>query len=527
MSWRRSLLVALLLFASLTYLWGVRRDLPHAPGSDEVDFILIAAQMSASGDLNPHWFGHPGSPFIYAYAAALHLANALENDGPWLAAYPALPRYLERNRGTAILLGRLVSVAYGVLALWLVCLVGDRAFGRPVGLIGAWFALLSPITLDHVDMARTDGAGLFFGFLALWALLRLLGQPSRAAHAVAGLTLGLGVATRYFLAGLLPLLLVVDWVLLRRAGLEGTPGDLQSTALGLACVPLGLVAGAPFLLTEIPTVIDSLAHEARATHPGADGLGPLGNLAWYFRVALPRSVPPVLLGLAAIGAIVAVVRRELGPLLLLAFVVVFLGGISLASLHWGRWLIQILPILSLLAAAALVFLVRRLAALGRAGPRAATLVLASCVMALSIGPARSYVRFVQVQAAPSTRERSRDWIVRRLSPTERIAADLYTAPLQDTPFERTDYVFSWAQVVSSPVELHDRGYDIAMVSSAVYRRFLSQPGRYPREVAFYQALFATQELLAEFRPGAGGRGPVIRLYRLTGNTRERAPGENP
>ena len=75
-------------------------------------------------------------------------------------------------------------------------------------------------------------------------------------------------------------------------------------------------------------------------------------------------------------------------------------------------------------------------------------------------------------------------------------------------------MFSLSEIAATPTDLRGRGYDIAMVSSAVYGRFFGAPRRYPNQVRFYRALFRKTELVKEFRPGAGGRGPVIRLYRL-------------
>lgn len=510
----RSLVAALIVIAAAAYLWSVDRDLPFAPESDEVDFLTVVGPMVTEGDPNPHWFGHPGSPFIYAYAAALWAWSETGEAGAWLRGRPVPDDEAATYQTMSILIGRLVSVGFAVLAVWMTCLVGDRAFGPPVGLIGAWLALLSPLTLDHVDMARTDSAGLFFGLLGTWALLRLWQEPSRAGHVVAGLAIGAAIATRYFLIALVPLLLVVDVALWRAADPDARGETRSGAVLGGLSVLVGFAACAPFVVLDLGEVLANLAHEARAEHPGADGLGPLGNLSFYLTTAFPRSVPAPILALSVVGALVACRDRRLEPLLLLGFVAIFLGGISLATLHWGRWLIQVLPVVALFAAAGLVWGVGAVSARWVRGETAAALLLVVVVLGVSAGPAASFVRHVRLQATPSTREIARAWIVANLSPDERITADLYTAPLQRTPFAATEYVFSLAQIADRPADLARRGYDVAMVSSAVYRRFFAAPERYPRETAFYRTLFRKHERLAEFRPGADGRGPVIRLYRL-------------
>jgi hypothetical protein len=74
---------------------------------------------------------------------------------------------------------------------------------------------------------------------------------------------------------------------------------------------------------------------------------------------LPASItwPRYLLALAGIG--LAVRRRRPRQLLLLLFVATFLATISLSSLHWQRWIIQVLPVLALFTAAALYGLTLR------------------------------------------------------------------------------------------------------------------------------------------------------------------------
>ena len=53
-------LAAVMLVSLGAHVWGLGRDLPM-PDVDERYFVPPAAYIAASGDPNPHWFGHPGS----------------------------------------------------------------------------------------------------------------------------------------------------------------------------------------------------------------------------------------------------------------------------------------------------------------------------------------------------------------------------------------------------------------------------------------------------------------------------------
>ena len=59
----------------------------------------------------------------------------------------------------------------------------------------------------------------------------------------------------------------------------------------------------------------------------------------------------------------------------------------------------------------------------------------------------------------------------------------------------------------------DVGY--VVVSSRIYDRVLAAPEVYPTAVAFYKQLAARAQLVKEFRPGPGERGPVLKLYRIS------------
>ena len=65
--------------------------------------------------------------------------------------------------------------------------------------------------------------------------------------------------------------------------------------------------------------------------------------------------------------------------------------------------------------------------------------------------------------------------------------------------------------------LRRQGVEYVVVSSRIYDRVLAAPEVYPTIVEFYRRLDAEAQLVKEFRPGPGERGPVLKLYRIPGD----------
>jgi Dolichyl-phosphate-mannose-protein mannosyltransferase len=198
-------LVALMALSSAAHLGALYRDLPLAD-LDEADIVRPAVHIAATGDLNPHWFGHPASTVIYPIAGLFHAWDALAHDGPILTSNPALTARLARSPTEFYVIGRLWTIALSVGALPLLFLVGRRAFNTRIALIATaiWAVLPYPVHLGRI--VRSDSAAVFFGLLALWLCLRLLDEPRTRWCVLAGLSVGLAVASRYFMVALVPCL---------------------------------------------------------------------------------------------------------------------------------------------------------------------------------------------------------------------------------------------------------------------------------------------------------------------------------
>jgi len=508
----RWVLIGLVTFQFLAVAIGIRQNLPYAPEVDEPIFVGRAVHIASSGDLNPGWFGNPGSTVIYPLAAMYHLWYAGTHQGMLWRPDPNLQASFDASFAEYYLLGRLLTLAYAVMCVPLIYHVGALISGPKAGLLGAGLSVLSSLTLYHSQVVRTDIAGEFFGLLSLYLCLRLLTHYSLAAYLLAGGVIGLGISTRYFLAAMLPVLLLVGLLVIykRQRSLRLSKAVCLELGSGLLVAPLAFAASSPFFFLSFQTALHDLAVEARSNHLGADGLPPLGNLWWYATSALPQDAGWPQLALSVIGVVLAIRRRALASLLLIVYGGAFLGGTVLSPLHWARWLIPILPLFSLLAAYALVeAVVPSLKRLSRE-PRLKAAMPLLAVLLVSVWPAYQLARFDISKLGPSTRIQAREWLVRNLPGGSKIAQESYGALLAGTSFVMAEE--GALPAAHTLAEYREAGYQYLIASSYMYERYLAEPSRYVREATFYHDLFSRGRLIQQFEGSLTSSGPTIRVY---------------
>jgi hypothetical protein len=159
-------LTALVLLAWLVMLPGVQRDLPYANDFDEPEFMVRAVQMTATGDLNPRWFGHPGATVFTPLTALYHTWFAVTQQGHLLPPNPELQEQFDSGHAWEYyLLGRLLAVTYHVLSVPLLYFLGKRAFDRRTAIAGPLLYVFFSTTVFYARMVRSDSAATFFGLL--------------------------------------------------------------------------------------------------------------------------------------------------------------------------------------------------------------------------------------------------------------------------------------------------------------------------------------------------------------------------
>lgn len=509
----RALIIFILLTAAGFGFAGIKKSLPLSREVDEGIFTTRAVEIAASGDLNPHWFGNPGSTVIYPLAVAYSGWHALTDGGNVIPPDADIRRNHEDDLDDYYYIGRSLTILYFVGAVFLTYLIGRRAFNPAIGLIAALFIAVNPITIEHAQIVRTDTAGAFFGLLALWLILRLYDRPANTSRVLAGAAIGLAVSSRYFLVTLVPVLAAAELVLLlrRRTKHRLETRDFAEPFIGPAVAFVAFTISTPYFFLDFDTARETIRAEARATHLGADGLSRTGNLRWYLTEAIPSALTIPVALLAFLGAAIALLRRQVPHLLCLLAVAVFLAGISYSRLHWERWLIPVLPIFALLAAFAVYEAATILSARLRLSPRVAGVAILTVALALIAWPAYDVVLHDVRAASPTTNLQARSWIIENIPADTRIAGELYTAPLQGTHF-RYSQEFSLFQ--SHTLDSYQaQGVEYIVTSSNIYDRYYAEPERYATIIERYDALFSG-ELVKEFRPSDTRGGPTVSLYRL-------------
>lgn len=515
LSIERCILALIILTAAGLGFAGIKKNLPFTPEVDEGIFVRRAVDIVATGDLNPGWFGHPGSTVIYPLAGAYGAWHAVTDGGSIVPPERDIRQNYDADTDDYYYIGRSLTILYFVGAVFLTYLIGRRAFSPTVGLIAALFIAVNPLTIEHAQIVRTDTAGAFFGLLSFWLILRLHHRPGPANRILAGAGIGLAVSSRYFLVVLLPVLALVELLIL--LGLHSSRErsirvpDLAAVLVGPAAALAAFALTSPYFLLDFGTARESIQAENRATHLGADGLSRPENLWWYLTDAIPGAVTVPVALLALVGGVIAGLSRRQPQLLCLAMLVVFLLGISYSALHWQRWLIPMLPFVAILAALAIHEGVAYARERLRWPGRAATAALFAIGGILIIWPASDVILHDVRAASPSTNVAARNWIVENLPSGSRIAGELYTAPLQGT-----DFAYSQEFSLFERHTLDDyraRGVTYIVASSGIYDRYYAEPERYAGIIQRYDTLFGT-ELLNEFRPGDTRGGPTIRVYKI-------------
>jgi 4-amino-4-deoxy-L-arabinose transferase-like glycosyltransferase len=489
-----------LFIAALLRFWSLGAHLPFSPGVDEPEVMERAVRMIKTGDLNPHFFDYP-SLYIYVEGAASTIRFLVgATQGLWngLGQAPTEAFYLW---------GRAVTAIFGTASVWVVHRAG-LYWGRRTALIAAVMLAVMPLHVRASHYTLTDVPATFFVLVTLLLSLRAHERSTVWSFALAGAAAGLAGATKYN-AGLAVIMPLIASVM--------TPAVRPSRGLAAMWVAMGAIiaflVAAPYTLLDLPNFLNGFARLASEYRAPANTANP-GWLVYLktFRTALQW--PASLIVLA--GLVLGCVRVALGPdrlkwTLPVIFSVLYFLFVSHQNIYFGRYLLPMVPSLTLLGAAAIVWMIdamRRRAV--PAGARQA--VTALVTLLVIVPPAYTSIWGNTEEGRVWTTEQAYRWILANVPKGSTISIE-GSVTFQLPPDYKSTHVVQLRRKGDAAAFRRD-GVQYLVASSQQFGQYADNADQPSKEYLDYKRLFDETTELARFAPSAEHPGPELRVLRI-------------
>jgi hypothetical protein len=482
---------AVLLVAAALRLHGIHWGLPDAvhPGyswhADEGYHIGWALRLAA-GDPLPANFIYGGTLYYSMLNGYVALGSLLE---PWLDGFNPL--------ANVMLVGRYAMVLVSLLGVALTYATGRLLFDRATALLAAAIVGASPAHVFLTGTVRPDETAallaIAFAWLAAW-ILRSGSARTAPEVLLIGAASGIALALR-FPTVLFAAAPVAAWLWRDRPAGVGAAARLLLPRL-LVIAPISALAycvASPHSLMAPDMLLAGLRGQwLYQSGVFADAIGQGPGLYQYGWLQLAQALGTPLHVLALGGVALALARRDAPSLLLLAAVVPYLLLTSVASWVLVRYVLPLVPLLALLAAAFVVAGARIASPLRRAFPLAAAVALAWTLAADTA--------FARVQAGPNPRELASYWMTRDLPPD---AAVVTVQPIGDSLYgpPHFEHLYVFELMPGAEVSLLADGYDVVVIAETLYRPMdrLRDTHPMPEAIALQGILEQNYALAAEIR----------------------------
>lgn len=507
LEWQKSdtrFMLAIVLSCLAFLLVGLNGDSPICVENDELCYGPVSLFMITHNTLDPGWFVNPASTTIYSlwvYYKIVQLFTGQAIVDPHYTPF----QMVFRNMDVLLKWPRLSSVAFVILSLPLLYVVGRRWVGRVPAMLAVTFYALSPLVVYYGQILRPDMLANLLILISMFLLDQIIERPTNRFLAIAiGITIGLAVSTRFFcLALTLPLATIYGVSLLRKSYSSQRPALFRAGIVTALVSFVTFFMTSPFVFFDFHQLLDDLKFETQSNFAELTGLGPFGNFHYYIVEGIPEAIGKYLTAAAVIALFVVPFRRRcFKTYIYLILLTVFMVGTCLNPRHWARWVLPMLPVISLLAGYGLtciydflncIFAKRMSTTAARTG----SLILVTIIgLSAFFFPMRRLVFDQWQKSHLSERALVYPYLKKNIPPGTKIALEsswewpdfeLYKV----TPdIWRPDFVPPRPHNYRTPEDLANAGFEYMIVQkwNRDYYMLEEQKEKYPQEYAFYHAL---------------------------------------
>jgi len=453
-------IMAILLLAFVLRVWGINFGLPFLYHPDEGAVTMPALEILRTGNLRPIRLDY-GSLYIYSltlldiplffYGVARGCFHS-PADLPVFADYRQIGAY---SFPAIFLVGRVFTALLGSLTVLAVYLLGLRLAGRRVGLIAALLFAVVPLHVAHSHFSTTDVP---MTCVLAWASVFIVGVFDRGAwrdYFWAGLLVGLTASTKY------PGGLVLGTLVMGHMGRIRNWREVFSprAAVGVVMALAGFLFGTPYALDWTYFThwlsLNLTWYSGAGVEPNA--LPIVSSWQYYGQELLRSAMAPITL-FGIVGFAWFIRRDWRRGVLLITFPILFGCLIVWQTKHYDRFLIPLLPFLTVGAGMTLNVVICKLTRWTRIRR---VFAVSGPIALVAILPFAATIQFDRLLAGPDVRTRALEWSKANISPSAKVSADPTGPALQGWS---SDLYLTWNLDEHSPEWYTDRKFAYLIIS---------------------------------------------------------------
>lgn len=530
------LIVVILTLSAVLRFYGLQWGLPYRFHVDEHQYVIDSVLrywqgVVYQGDLNPHLSTYGVLPLYTLILARLLILvpQAILYNIPLTAAYLTAEHAM-----VTYTVGRVISAALSVFTVYLFFVIGRRLYNDRVGLVAAALVATTVSLIQAAHYYTVDSMLIFFLALTFIQAVNILQKGDMRSYLLAGVCLALGLAVKLPAILMGPVLIVAHLLNARQPVWQGQLDKaLVRRFFNRPLIYMGLITLTTFAVISPYNLLDfkelylSGGNLNAARNIKLAFIEPFQTwtLAYYNLTPYVYEITTLLfygMGpgnevIALLGMLLMIRHPKKPDLLLLAWVIPFFVIIGLNQVKTVRYILPLMPFLTLCGAVWLDRLFMSVRLRRTWVPAAVTLLV--------IGTGFFYaIAFTRLYGQEDSRLQASDWLYRNAPAGSIVVVEdefTYTAPLGlpdddidpwnrsvlDPAVDAAEAIHS-VRVIFSPyytgyetldnetkaahIQETISGADYIVVSERHYHPYSRLPDYRPEEYRYYKDLFDGQ-----------------------------------
>lgn len=349
-------ILVILIVSTGLRIWGINHHFPDVNRyfyeTEEYPSVQIAMGFG-SGDLNPHSFN---KPTLYYYVL-FFFYGLFYSFGKIIGFFSGVRDFVGfyfYNTWFFYLLGRLLSVIFGVASIYVIYLTGKKVSNYKVGLMAALFLAVTPIHVEFSQQALPDMFGLFLATLSIFFCLSAYLGSELKNLIISSVFAGLAASSKYYYGFVIlaPIILIFLQTIRNK---DNTGSLLMKISVSLPFFFIAFIIGTPFAILDYKYFLASVSElkQVKSISPMLmqhKDIIPNWWIEHIFQLAKPNVLGIGMLCIAVIGVFLAMMRRNVTDIILLSLIIFFYSFFSFSKWIWSpvHYLLVIIPSILLL-----------------------------------------------------------------------------------------------------------------------------------------------------------------------------------